>query len=201
VRAAGAVCLADEVQVGFGRVGEHYWAFQKQNVVPDIVTMGKPIANGHPMGAVVTRPEIARAFVTGMEYFNTFAGNPVSCAIASEVLNVVHDEGLLAHAEDVGRLMLDGMREIQTRRRLIGDVRGYGLFLGAELVLDRETLQPATAQAREVIEKLKQQHILLSTDGPYDNVLKIKPPMVFSQDNAIEFLEKLDRSLAQIEAI
>ncbi len=197
-RAAGAVCIADEVQVGFGRAGDHFWAFEAQGVVPDIVTMGKPIGNGHPMGAVITRPEIAQAFITGMEYFNTFAGNPVSCAIGLAVLDVIEQEGLQAHAKQVGDALLQGLNELKQKHALIGDVRGMGLFIGVELVKDRHSLEPATAEANTIIEFLKAHRILLSTDGPYDNVLKLKPPMVFSMDNAREFLWRLDQALFSV---
>ncbi len=197
VRAAGGVCLADEVQVGFGRVGEHFWAFERQGVVPDIVTMGKPMGNGHPMGAVVTTPEIAASFVNGMEYFNTFGGNPVSCAIALAVLDVIADEKLRENARRVGGFLMDGLRELQQRHETIGDVRGRGLFIGVELVRDRAARTPDQAQARAVVEAMKARHVLLSTEGPDDNVLKIKPPIVFSQANAEEFLGKLEQVLRE----
>ncbi|KRE89318.1 hypothetical protein ASG87_02965 [Frateuria sp. Soil773] len=197
VRAAGGVCLADEVQVGFGRAGDHFWAFERQGVVPDIVTLGKPIGNGHPVGAVVTTQEIAASFVTGMEYFNTFAGNPVSCAIALAVLDTIEEEGLQANALRVGDFLMDGLRELQGRFEAIGDVRGCGLFIGAEFVRDRAGRQPDAARARAVVEAMKARHVLLSTDGPDDNVLKIKPPVVFSQANAEEFLHKLEAALRE----
>jgi len=192
VRAAGGVCLADEVQVGFGRAGEHFWAFECQGVVPDIVTLGKPIANGHPMGAVVTTPEIAASFVTGMEYFNTFGGNPVSCAIALAVLDVIDDERLQENAQRVGQMLMDGLRDLRQRFEVIGDVRGRGLFIGAEFVSDRTSKAPEKSRLKAVVEAMKARHVLLSTDGPDDNVLKIKPPIVFSQANAEEFLGKLE---------
>lgn len=195
VRAAGGACLADEVQVGFGRVGEHFWAFESQGVVPDIVTLGKPIGNGHPMGAVVTTPEIAASFVSGMEYFNTFGGNPVSCAIALAVLDVIADEQLQENARRIGNFLMDGLRELQQRHESIGDVRGRGLFIGVELVRDRGSRTPDQAKAKAVVEAMKARHVLLSTEGPDDNVLKIKPPIVFSQANAEEFLDKLDQVL------
>ena len=192
VRAAGGVCVSDEVQVGFGRVGSHMWAFELQGVVPDIVTMGKPIGNGHPMAAVVTRPEIAAAFANGMEYFSTFGGNPVSAAIGLAVLDVVRDERLMHNAASVGERLMTGVRALAERHRLIGDVRGHGLFIGIELVRDRNSLEPATDGARRVVEAMKARHILLSTDGPFDNVLKIKPPMVFSAAHCDRFLAALD---------
>jgi 4-aminobutyrate aminotransferase-like enzyme len=193
-RAAGAVCIADEVQVGFGRAGKHFWAFESQGVVPDMVTMGKPICNGHPMGAVVTRPEIAQAFITGMEYFNTFAGNPVSCAMGLAVLDVIEQEHLQENAAKVGDFLLAGLNKLKEQFALIGDVRGMGLFIGVEMVKDRMTLEPATKEANAVIEYLKAHRILLSTDGPYDNVLKLKPPVVFSMTNAEEFLMRVEEA-------
>ncbi|RUL78885.1 aminotransferase class III-fold pyridoxal phosphate-dependent enzyme [Dyella choica] len=196
VRAAGGVCLADEVQVGFGRAGEHFWAFEAQGVVPDIVTMGKPIGNGHPIGAVVTTPAIAASFVTGMEYFNTFGGNPVSCAIALAVLDVIAEEQLQENARRVGAFLMDGLRQLQQRHACIGDVRGRGLFIGAELVRDPAARTPDQPRAKAVVEAMKARHVLLSTEGPDDNVLKIKPPIVFSRANAEEFLDKLDEVLA-----
>ncbi|MCQ4165505.1 aminotransferase class III-fold pyridoxal phosphate-dependent enzyme [Tahibacter harae] len=196
VRAAGGLCLADEVQVGFGRAGDHFWAFQQQGVVPDIVTLGKPIGNGHPMGAVVTTPEIAASFVSGMEYFNTFGGNPVSCAIALAVLEVIAEEGLQQQAAEVGAFLQDGLRSLQQAYEPIGDVRGCGLFIGAEIVTDRASRAPDRTLARAIVEQMKDRQVLLSTDGPDDNVLKIKPPLVFSRDNAAEFLHKLAEVLA-----
>jgi 4-aminobutyrate aminotransferase-like enzyme len=196
VRAAGGVCVADEVQIGFGRVGSHMWAFETQNVVPDIVTMGKPIGNGHPMGAVVTTPAIANAFANGMEYFSTFGGNPVSAAIGLAVLDVIRDERLMHNAATVGKQMLTGLHELATRHPLVGDVRGIGLFVGVELVRDRTTLEAADTELTAIVETMKTQHVLLSTEGPHHNVLKVKPPIVFSGANCDEFLEKFDVALS-----
>lgn len=182
VRAAGGVCVADEVQTGFGRAGSHFWMFEEHGVVPDIVTMGKPIGNGHPMGAVVTTAEIAESFANGMEYFNTFGGNPVSCAVGLAVLDVIRDEGLRENAREVGRYLMAGLRSL--RHPLIGDVRGRGLFLGFEMVRDRETLEPADREAHALVNRMKERGVLLSTDGPYHNVIKIKPPMVFTKADA-----------------
>lgn len=198
VRAAGGLCLADEVQVGFGRVGDAMWAFEQQGVVPDILTLGKPIGNGHPMGAVVTTPEVAASFVTGMEYFNTFGGNPVSCAIGLAVLEVIEDEQLQTNAARVGEFLMTGLLDLQARHAGIGEVRGRGLFIGAEFVSDAAARSPDPARARVVVEAMKARHVLLSTDGPDDNVLKIKPPIVFSRANAEEFLEKLDGVLGAL---
>lgn len=199
VRAAGGVCIADEVQVGFGRVGSHRWAFELQNVVPDIVTFGKPAGNGHPLGGVITTSEIAAAFANGMEYFNTFGGNPVSCAIGLAVLNVLETENLQQHALEVGTDWLEKLRALQTRHALIGDVRGQGLFIGIELVRDRETLEPATREANELINRARQQRVLLSTDGPFDNVIKIKPPLVLTRANAAEVVQILEQELTRFE--
>ena len=192
MRQAGGVCVADEVQTGFGRAGTHFWMFETQGVVPDIVTMGKPIGNGHPMGAVVTTPEIAASFANGMEYFNTFGGNPVSCAVGLAVLDVIRDEGLQENARDTGDYLLEGLRSLAGRHPLIGDVRGQGLFLGFEMVRDRETREPAAGEAAELVNRMKDLGILLSTDGPLHNVIKIKPPLVFSRADADLVLERLD---------
>jgi 4-aminobutyrate aminotransferase-like enzyme len=197
VRAAGGVCIADEVQVGFGRVGSHFWAFETQGVVPDIVTMGKPIGNGHPLGAVVTTPEIASAFANGMEYFNTFGGNPVSCAIGLAVLDVIRDEGLQAHALGVGNRLLDGLRALMVTHALVGEVRGLGLIVGIELVHDRDTREPAGAEAGFVANRMRDRGILVSTDGPFHNVLKIKPPLCFTAHDADRFVSTLDGILRE----
>jgi 4-aminobutyrate aminotransferase-like enzyme len=198
VRAAGGVCVADEVQTGFGRAGSHFWMFETQGVVPDIVTMGKPIANGHPMGAVVTTREIAASFANGMEYFNTFGGNPVSCAAGLAVLDVIRDEGLQQNARATGDALLDGLRDLATRHSLVGDVRGRGLFLGVELVRDRDTREPAAAEASETVDRMKELGILLSTDGPLHNVIKIKPPLIFDRADADMLLGRMDAVLAEI---
>lgn len=195
VRAAGGVCVADEVQTGFGRAGTHFWMFETQNVVPDIVTLGKPIGNGHPLGAVITTPEIAAAFANGMEYFNTFGGNPVSCATGLAVLDVIREEELQQNALEVGAYLKRELRGLQDHHPLIGDVRGQGLFLGIELVRDRETLEPADTEAANVVERMKECGILVSTDGPFHNVIKIKPPLVCSCADADVLLSGLEAVL------
>ncbi|WP_444994981.1 aminotransferase class III-fold pyridoxal phosphate-dependent enzyme [Aliikangiella sp. IMCC44359] len=200
VRQAGGLCIADEVQVGMGRVGSHWWAFQTQNVVPDIVTIGKPIGNGHPLAAVVTTHEIAKSFVTGMEYFNTFGGNPVSCAIGLAVMNVVEQEKLMQKAEKVGEYLQTGLKRLSQNFPIIGDVRGLGMFIGAEFVLDRELKEPAVEQISYVIERLKEEGILLTTEGPLHNVLKIKPPLAFSIEDGDYFLKTLECVLAETGA-
>ncbi len=197
VRAAGGVAIADEVQVGFGRVGSRFWGFDSEDAIPDIVTMGKPFGNGHPLGAVVTTREVARAFQTGMEYFNTFGGNPVSCAAGLAVLDVLEDEHLQENARAMGELLLEGLRSLQSRHRILGDVRGRGLFLGFEMVKDPETLEPAASEASALVNRMKEEGVLLSTDGPLHNVIKIKPPLVFTAKNADFFLTRLEKVLEE----
>ena len=187
-REAGGVCVADEVQTGFGRVGSHFWSFQLSGAAPDIVTMGKPIANGHPLGAVVTRPEIAAAFNNGMEYFNTFGGNPVSCAIGSEVLRIIADDDLQQNARDTGAYWLERLGALSEDYPLIGQARGAGLFLGIELVRDRDTLEPADWEAAYIAEGMKERGILISTEGPQRNVLKLKPPIIFAREHVDLFM-------------
>jgi 4-aminobutyrate aminotransferase-like enzyme len=197
VRAAGGVCIADEVQVGFGRVGTHWWGFETQAVVPDIVTLGKPMGNGHPLGAVVTTPEIARSFANGMEYFNTYGGNPVSCAVGLAVLDVIEDEGLRDHAATVGSYLRQRLSDLAAHHPVIGDVRGLGLFLGIDLVRDRDARTPAPEQAHYLVERMRDLGLLLSTDGPHRNVVKIKPPLAFSPADADRLADTLDRVLAE----
>jgi 4-aminobutyrate aminotransferase-like enzyme len=187
--------VADEVQTGFGRVGLEFWAFAALGAVPDIVTMGKPIGNGHPLGAVVTTPEIAASFASGMEYFNTFGGNPVSCAVGLAVLDVLRDERLPENAARVGARLMNGLRALMPAHPLIGDVRGIGLYIGVELVLHRETRTPAGAHASWLAERMRENGILISTDGPAHNVLKIKPPLVFTDDDADRVVATLDEVL------
>ena len=197
VHARGAVTICDEVQCGFGRVGTHMWAFETQNAVPDIVTLGKPIGNGHPMAAVVTTAEIAAAFNNGMEYFNTFGGNPVSCAVGLAVLEAIEEDNLQANALTVGDRLLAGFKELEQKYPLIGHVRGLGLFQGVELVRDRETLEPATEEASHLVNRLKDHGLLFSTDGPLDNVFKLKPPICFSLADADRLIETMDKVLAE----
>lgn len=199
-RVVGAVPIADEVQVGFGRVGVDMWGFGAQKAVPDVVTMGKPIGNGHPLGAVVTTRAIADAFSNGMEYFNTFGGNPVSAAIGLAVLDVVEEEGLQEHARVVGERLLAGLREVASRHEPIGDVRGKGLFVGFQLVRDRATREPDAALASELVNRAAEHGVLLSTDGRDHDVVKIKPPLVFSAADADRLVETVDAVLAEIAA-
>ncbi len=196
VRRAGGICIADEVQIGFGRVGDAFWGFETQAAVPDIVTLGKPIGNGHPMAALITTAEIAAAFANGMEYFSTFGGNPVSCAVGLAVLREIDERGLQEHARVVGGELLTGLRELDSR--FVGDARGRGLFLGIELVRDRETREPAATEASYLVNRLRDQGVLLSTDGPDHNVIKIKPPLVFGRREADTLLEKLRVTLPEL---
>ncbi|MGK0220601.1 MAG: 4-aminobutyrate aminotransferase-like enzyme/Ser/Thr protein kinase RdoA (MazF antagonist) [Planctomycetota bacterium] len=194
-RAAGAVCIADEVQVGFGRVGSHMWAFEAQGALPDIVTLGKPIGNGHPMAAVVTTRALAEAFDNGMEYFATFGGNPVSCAVGMAVLDVIEDEGLQAQAARVGEQLVQGFRKLAAEhpafRGRLGTVRGQGLYLGIEVVKDPHTREPDAAALTSILEQARAQGILLSADGPDHNVMKVKPPLVFDEIDARLLLDVL----------
>jgi len=192
VRDAGGVCIADEVQTGYGRTGTHFWAFEKYGVVPDIVVLGKPIGNGHPIGAVITTRAIADSFANGMEFFSTFGGNNVSCAIGLKVLEVVQEENLQAHALAVGERLLDGLRALQQHHEIIRDVRGSGLFIGVELVSNGK---PAGIEAANVVNQMRERGILLGTDGPHHNVLKIRPPMPFSEENAEELIATLRETL------
>ena len=197
VRAAGAVCIADEVQVGFGRLGSHFWGFETQSVVPDIVVLGKPIGNGFPLAAVVTTREIASSFANGMEFFSTFGGNPVACAAGLAVLDVLEEQSLQANALRVGSYFKERLLNLQQTHPIIGDVRGSGLFLGVDLVLDRETRAPATKQADYIVNRLRDCGVLAGTDGPHHNVLKLRPPLIFSQADGDLFVSVLQMILAE----
>lgn len=199
VRNAGGLYIADEVQVGFGRMGDAFWGFQVHDVVPDIVVLGKPIGNGHPIGAVVTTPEIAAAFDNGMEFFSTFGGNPVSCECAMAVLDVIENEGLQERAKTLGSRMADGLRNLQDAHPAIGDVRGHGLFLGLDLVRDRSTREPAPDIAQQLVRSTAASGILMSTDGPHGNVIKIKPPLVIDSSDIDMTLRCIDRTLTRLE--
>ena len=197
VRAAGGLCVSDEVQVGFGRLGTNFWGFQDHGVVPDIVTMGKPMGNGHPIAAVATTRAIADQFDNGMRYFNTFAGNPVSCAIAHAVLDVIEDEDLQRNAEVVGTYFVERLTALKDRHELVGDVRGKGLYAGVELVTSRDTKAPATRPAFAISERMMQLGVITYPNASDDNVLKFKPPMVFSRENADMVVDTLDRVLTE----
>jgi ethanolamine-phosphate phospho-lyase len=189
IRAQGGVCISDEVQVGFGRLGSHFWGYEMYDVVPDMVILGKPMGNGHPIGAVVTTSEVAESFDNGMEFFSSFGGNPVSCAIGEAVLDAIEADQLQAHALEVGSFLKKGITTLQNTHKEIGDVRGSGLFLGVELI--QKDGSPNKLLAQTIKNDLREKFILVSTDGPYDNVLKIKPPLYFNLENSRELLNQL----------
>ncbi len=197
VRAAGGVCIADEVQVGFGRLGSNFWGFETQKAIPDIVVLGKPMGNGHPLAGVVTTPEIAASFNNGMEFFSTFGGNPVSCMVGMAVLDVIESESLQENAHRTGEFLKASLQELKKSYPIIGDVRGRGLFLGVELVRDPETLEPAEKEAAYAANRMRDLGVLVSTDGPLHNVLKIKPPLVFNEANAERLADTLDTVLRE----
>ena len=195
VRRAGGIIIADEVQPGFGRIGSHWWGHERIGLVPDVVTLGKPMGNGHPVAAVVARPEITAAFREAFGYFNTFGGNPVSCAVAMAVLDVIEDEGLVENAREVGGYALDRLRALQ--HPLIADVRGAGLFFGVEFAGDG--LEPAPEFTSAVIEEMRRRGVLLNKLGRWGNTLKIRPPMPFSRENADLLVDMLTQALGAVD--
>jgi len=195
VRAAGGVCIADEVQTGLGRLGRYPWAFAQQDAIPDIVVLGKPIGNGYPLAAVVTTRAIADAFANGMEFFSTFGGSTVSCVAGLEVLRILDDEALPENAETVGAHLLDGLREIAQHMPAIGDVRGMGFFIGVEMIESDGAHAPR--KAAYVVNRMREQRILIGSDGPKDNVLKIRPPLCFTRADADYFLDVIGAILAE----
>lgn len=198
VRAHGGVCIADEVQTGFGRLGTHCFGFEAQGVVPDIVVLGKPMANGYPLGAVITTRAIAEAFDNGMEYFSTFGGSTAACVAGLTTLRVTQEEQLQAHALAVGKRLLAGLRPLMAQHALVGDVRGSGLFLGLELVADRETKAPAPRAASFVVQRMRERGVLAGTDGPHHNVIKLRGPMVLGAADADRVVETMARALAEV---
>jgi 4-aminobutyrate aminotransferase-like enzyme len=199
VREGGGVCIADEVQTAYGRMGDQFYAFQADGVVPDILVLGKPIGNGYPLGAVVTSADIARSFANGMEFFSTFGGSTVSCAAGSAVLDVIASGRLQERAARVGAHLVTRLRALASRREIIGDVRGRGLFVGVELVRNRRTLDPASAEAAIVVNRMREEGVLFGTDGVFDNVLKIRPPMPFTVADADLLADTLDGVLEEAE--
>ena len=197
VRDNNGVCIADEVQVGFGRMGESFWGFETQDIVPDIVTLGKSIGNGHPLSVVVTSEDLSNEFNNGMEYFNSFGGNPVSCAIGHAVLKIIEEEELQENAFRVGNELKTLLNEVKSVHDIIGDVRGKGLFLGIEIIRDLETLEPDKQVTHKIVNEMRNRKILLSSDGPDHNVIKVKPPMVFNSSNALFLVETLDKVLSK----
>ncbi len=198
VRAAGGVVIADEVQPGFGRLGSHFWGYQKAGIHPDIVTLGKPMGNGHPVAGVVTSHCCMTAFRESFRYFNTFGGNPVSCAAAEAVLDVIEREGLVERARDSGDYARKGLQQLADTHACIGDVRGSGLFFGAEMVLDRETREPATAFTNRVANAMRDQGVLLNKLGIHYNTLKIRPNLQFTREHADLLLDTLDGVLSRV---
>jgi 4-aminobutyrate aminotransferase-like enzyme len=192
------VCIADEVQTGFGRLGSHFWAFEAHAVVPDIIVLGKPIANGYPLGAVVTTRAIAELFDNGMEFFSTFGGSTAACAAGLATLRAVQQEGLQAHAGQTGDHLLAGLRALGDRHDLVGDVRGSGLYIGVELVRDRATRQPATGEAAAVALRMRELGVLVGTDGPHQNVIKIRGPMPLAERDADCIVAALARALGEM---
>ncbi len=197
VRKQGGVCISDEVQTGFGRLGDHFWGYEAHSVIPDMVVLGKPIANGHPMGAVVCTEQIASSFGQGVEFFSSFGGNPVSCAIAGSVLQVLEDEGLQKRSKSVGDFYMSELKSLQEKFPQIGDVRGSGLFIGVEIV-EPGTFNTDQKIAHYLKNELRNRHILISTDGPDDSVLKMKPPLCFNRENAKEVVDHIENLLAKI---
>lgn len=198
VRDAGGLYIADEVQPGFGRTGGQRWGFARDNVIPDLVTLGKPMGNGHPVAAVVGRSALFDQFGRQQRYFNTYGGNPVSCRAAHAVLRVLREEDLQANARRVGDYLKQGLQTLAERHQLIGDIRGEGLFIGVELVTDRYTQAPATACAASVVNGLRRRQVLISATGPKANILKIRPPLVFAKEHADLLLERLDQTLNEL---
>ncbi|MEI2297084.1 aspartate aminotransferase family protein [Ensifer sp. MJa1] len=196
VRRAGGIVIADEVQPGFGRTGGHMWGHQKAGIVPDVVTLGKPMGNGHPIGGVVAGTEALNAFRKAFRYFNTFGGNPVSCAAATAVLDVIEDEKLIANAADVGAYAKAGLTRLAAKHGVIGDIRGSGLFFGAELVTDRAGKAPASTLATRVVNAMRERGVLMGKLGIHQCTTKIRPPMPFTRDNADFMLSTLDDVLS-----
>jgi len=196
IRAQGGVCISDEVQTGFGRLGDAFWGFEQHHVVPDMVVIGKPMGNSHPMGAVICTEEIANSFGEGVEFFSSFGGNPVSCAIGSAVLDVINDEQLQQNAKEVGFYYQSLFTDLKEKYSCIGDVRGSGLFIGVEIVQENSK-EPNTELAQKIKNELRNRFILISTDGPFDNVIKTKPPMCFTKGNAKEVVEAIGDVLAK----
>ena len=193
IRKNNALCIVDEVQTGFGRVGNNFWSFQEHDVVPDIVTLGKPMGNGHPIAAVITTEKIASSFNNGMEYFNSFGGNPVSCAVGKAVLEVIENENLQNNALYIGKYFLSELQKIKNKnKKYISEVRGRGLFLGLDIIKESNSLKPNKELAKKIINFMREKGILLSTDGPYDNVIKIKPPLIFNKENVDNVCKNLE---------
>lgn len=196
IRAAGGVCIADEVQTGLGRLGDYYFGFEYQDVRPDIVVMGKPIGNGHPLGVLVTTREIAESFDNGIEFFSTFGGSTLSCRMGREVLDIVDDEGLQENARVVGGQLMADLKMLEAKYACVGDVRGMGLFLGVELI------HPDGSEATEICtyvkNRMRDHRLLIGSEGPKDNVLKIRPPLTIEAEDAVMITTVLDQILGEL---
>lgn len=197
MRAAGGVFIADEVQPGFGRMGSHMWGFQRHGLTPDMVTLGKPMGNGHPMAAMVCRPELLRAFGERSRYFNTFGGNPVSATVGLAVLDVIEREALQENAKRVGLHLKGSLARLATRHELVGDVRGEGLFIGVEFVRDRASGTPAGPETARIVNAMRERGVLIGASGRYGNVLKLRPPLPFSEAHADILVSRLDEVLTE----
>ena len=197
IRDAGGLFIADEVQAGFGRTGEHFWGFEAHGVVPDIITLGKPMGNGYPVSAMVTRAGILAAFASGASYFNTFGGSQAACAAADAVLDVIEAERLQENALETGNYLRGALLELASGTALVGDVRGSGLYIGVELVKNRQTLEPAPGAARRIMNELRDKGVLIGLTGPHENVLKLRPPLVFAREHADLLLDRLGAALAR----
>ena len=200
VRAAGGVFVADEVQCGFARTGSRMWGYQRHGVVPDIISLGKPMGNGYPVAGIALRPELAAKFGYDMRYFNTFGGNTVAMAAANATLEVVQSESLMTNANKVGKIMLSGLRDLMQEDERIGDVRGTGLYLGIEMVRDRETREPDSPLALALVNEMRRRRVLISATAYNANVLKVRPPLIFTAENADQFLTGLKAALKTVQA-
>jgi len=199
IKAAGGLIIADEVQAGFGRSGSHMWGFMDHGIVPDFVTMGKPVGNGFPLGIVVTSPEILNAFIKETELFSTFGGNPVACAAGMAVLDVIENENLISNAFVIGDYLRRGLRSLMSKYAVIGDVRGKGMLAGVELVRDSKTLEPADTETARLLDLLRENGVFVGSEGPpHFNILKIRPPMIFKTEHADILIDTLDRSLKEL---
>ena len=194
IHQAGGLFIADEVQPGFGRTGSHMWGFQRHGVTPDMVTLGKPMGNGYPVAGLVVRPEVVEEFGRKARYFNTFGGNTVAAAVAMAVLDVIENEGLQQNALNVGTYLAEGLRQLARNHHSIGDVRGAGLFLGVEIVKDRNTREPDAESTTKLVNDLREHNVLISATGSQANILKIRPALVFSKENVDFFGDKLDHA-------
>lgn len=191
IHEAGGLFVADEVQPGFGRTGEAMWGFERHGVAPDMVTIGKPMGNGYPMAGIVLRPEVIADFGPRARYFNTFGGNPVAAAAGKAVLDTIRIDGLQQNALDVGRYLIDGLKSLSDHYQAIGDVRGSGLFIGVEIVADRAQKLPSAALTTRIVNGLRERRVLISASGPAANILKVRPPLVFTRENADTLVEAL----------